>query len=666
MLFLRGRGLGRIGAALVVLAAITIGCGKRTPAPAPDRGLPKVVILGFDGVDPKLLSKWMAAGKLPNLAALAAEGTFRPLRSTNPPQSPVAWSTFATGLNPGKHGIYDFVKRDPASYLPEIATSTVTSPTMRLGLWLSKPPRGVNPRRGETFWKRASDAGVRVSVLNVPYAFPPDDVSGTGRELSGLGTPDLLGTNSTFFYYATDLTQKELATPVGGGKLARLTLAGDRAETKLHGPPDPSREDEEALTLPLVFVRDLASKKVTVRLADASATVGEGEWTPWMAFAFQVSPFYKIHGICRFYVLEAEPALRVYGSPLNYHPEEPYVPFTSPERFSVDLARAVGLYKTVGWDHDTSGLNAERLDEKAFLQDVAMVEDQREKMLARALAAGDWDLLVSVSTATDRVSHMFYRLLDPTHPRYDAALAAKYGDAIEKSYERMDRTVGEVRKRLPPGATLIVLSDHGFHAFRRGLHTNSWLVRNGYMKLHPSEESPDGKFCTKEFFPTVDWSATKAYALGTGQVYLNLEGRERDGIVATEEAGRLAAEIARKLESFQDPATGERPLQRVYLGRDIFRGADPAEMPDLQLAFRDGWRTSWETMLGGIPNALTALNTRKWSGDHAASDVADTPGVILVNRRVDLRTPGIMDIAPTVLQRYGIPASPDMDGHGLW
>jgi len=649
-----------------LLALAPLACEKAPPPQAPDKGRPKVVVLGFDGVDPRFLSRWMTEGKLPNLARLAGEGTFRPLVSTNPPQSPVAWSTFATGLNPGKHGIYDFVKRDPATYLPAVATATVSPPEMKLGLFLKTPPAGHNPRRGETFWKKASDAGVRVTILNVPYAFPPDDVQRTGRQLSGLGTPDLLGTNSTFYYYATDLTEKELAKPVGGGRLVGMALEDGVATADLEGPADPADAEGKPLTLPLRFKLDAASRKVTVRVGDAEAEAVEGGWTLWVPLTFRVSPFYRIHGICRFYVLQAGPALRVYGSPLNYHPEHPFVPFTSPERFSADLARAVGLYKTVGWDHDTSGLNAERMDEAAFLSDVAMVEDQRERMLLGALDAGDWDLLISVSTATDRVSHMFYRLLDPKNPRYDAKLAARYGDAIEKAYIRMDGVVGEVVKRLPKDAPLIILSDHGFHDFRRGLHTNSWLIRNGYMTLHPTVESPEGRFSTRDFFPAVDWSKTRAYAYGTGQIYLNLEGRERDGIVKPEDAASVSAEIAGKLEAFRDVETGEQPLSRVYLGREIFPGARPGEMPDLQLAFRDGWRTSWETMLGGAPDALTGVNDKKWSGDHAASDVADTNGVLLVNRDLPLDKPRIVDLASTILNVYEIPPPEDGDGKRLW
>jgi len=661
----RGRAAGRILLALLFLTAWA-GCDGLEQPTAPTADRPKIVVLGFDGVDPGFLKEGMDAGKLPNLKKLAAEGTFAPLGSTNPPQSPVAWSTFATGMNPGKHGIYDFVRRDPATYLPAVATSTVSPPEMRWGLWPTKPPEGHNPRRGETFWKTASDAGVRVSVITVPYTFPPDEVAPGGRQLSGLGTPDLLGTNSTFYYFGDDLEGSGKGGSVSGGRLVGIRVEDGRAEATLTGPIDPASKDRAPLTLPLEFAVDAARKRVTVRLDGAEVSAGEGEWTPWVPFAFHVSPFYKMRGICRFYVIEAAPGLRVYGSPLNYDPREPYIPISSPEAYAARLSEDVGLYKTLGWDHDTSALNDERLDEKAFLEDAASVEDQKEEMLLDALDAKDWDLLIWVSTAPDRVSHMFYRFIDRASPRHAPELADTYAGAIEAAYIRMDQTVGKVMQRLPEDATLVIVSDHGFHSFRRGLNTNTWLVSNGFMKLFPTPESPEGKFSAKEFFQDVDWSGTKAYAIGTGQIYLNIQGRERDGIVPPDEAPAVAAEIGRALEAFQDPETGETPVAKVYLGRDIFTGADPLERPDLQVAFKDGWRTSWESVLGGIPEPLTGPNTKKWSGDHAASDVADTAGIILVNERLNLDNPQIVDLAPTLLYQYGIAPPPDVDGERLW
>ncbi len=280
----------------------------------------------------------------------------------------------------------------------------------------------------------------------------------------------------------------------------------------------------------------------------------------------------------------------------------------------------------------------------------------------REIDRPDWQLLISVFTQTDRVAHMFYRLLDPRHPRYDAALAARYGDAVLRVYQRMDEIVGEVMGRLGPETVLLVISDHGFHSYRMGLNVNTWLRERGYLV---QGLVPPGR-AQADFFPGVDWSRTRAYALGTGQIYVNLRGREGRGIVAPgAEYDTLLDVIARALEAEIDPASGARFVARVYKGKDIFTGASERRMPDLQIAFREGYRTSWSTPLGGIPDTLFEPNLRKWSGDHAASDVADTPGVILATRRLVPGEPAIVDLAPTALDYFGVPLSSEMLGHSL-
>jgi predicted AlkP superfamily phosphohydrolase/phosphomutase len=354
--------------------------------------------------------------------------------------------------------------------------------------------------------------------------------------------------------------------------------------------------------------------------------------------------------------------LRVYTSPLNYTPAHPFAPISAPQGYAGELARALGPYKTVGWSEDTSALNAERIDEQAFLEDLFRTMDEVSASTLHEVGRPDWELLVSVFTQTDRVSHMFYRLLDPAHPRYDADLAARYGDAVLRVYERMDAIVGEVLARLGPETVLLIVSDHGFHSYRRGLNVNTWLRDHGYLaqgQVPPGKESDD-------FFPGIDWSRTRAYALGTGQIYVNLRGREGRGTVAPgAEYDTLLDTIARDLEAEIDPATGERCVQRVYKGPQVFPGAPPERVPDLQIAFRDGYRTSWRTPLGGIPKELFEPNLRKWSGDHAASDAADTPGVILASRRLAPGDPAITDLAPTALAYLGVPVPAEMEGHRL-
>jgi predicted AlkP superfamily phosphohydrolase/phosphomutase len=619
------------------------------------------VILGFDGVDPRLLSRWMDAGQLPGLKALAERGDYRPLGSTNPPQSPVAWTSFATGTPPGAHGIFDFVERDPKTYLPDVGTGGVRPPRFLWNVVQTASAEGYTRRRGVPFWQHAAAHGVGVTVLRVPYAFPPDPVPG-GRMLSGLGVPDLLGTNSTFTYLASDLAGDTGRRDPGGGRLVPVSLRGDVATVEVAGPADPRGGGRPPLPIRLEIELDRAGDAVTIGFARRRERVARGGWSAWLPFRLPVAwPLVAIDGLCRFHVLSVDP-LRVYMSPLNYAPACPFAPISAPGGYAGELAQALGPFKTVGWSEDTSALNAERLDEEGFLADLHRTMDEVRASTLRELGRSDWQLLVSVFTQTDRVAHMFYRFLDPTHPRHDAALAARYGNAVLDVYRRMDTIVGEVVGRLGPETTLLVISDHGFHSYRTGLNVNTWLRDHGYLvqgAVPPGQEEAD-------FFPGVDWSRTRAYALGTGQIYVNLRGREGRGTVAPgAEYEAVLSAIARELAAEVDPAKGARFVARVYKGPEVFAGAALARMPDLQVAFRDGYRTSWRTPLGGIPRALFEPNTRKWSGDHSASDVADTPGVILASRRLQTGEPSIVDLAPTALAFLGVPVPPEMTGRPL-
>lgn len=651
----------------ILLLASTPGCRKddRPAAPESTEGAtpaaaagakptaagssatrPRVVVLGFDGVDPDLVDQWMASGDLPNLKALAEAGTFRPLRSTTPPQSPVAWATFASGRLPQGHGIYDFIARNPKTYLPRVATVKIRRPLVEHGK-LVRGLEGTNLRQGPSFWRLAGEAGVKGSVLFVPYSFPPD---GTGdmRVVSGLGTPDLRGTNSTFQYFAAGtfpLGRK--AGPVSGGTFTQAEPDGEGAyTTKIRGPS--AREDGSRRAIPRTLPAHLKIEKNAVRFAEGGVetVVRRGTWSKPLELTFDLVPGTPWHAVTRLYAVEGTgDAVGLYLSPLSADPRQPPFPLSTPAGFAPALAKGLGApYKTVGWVHETSGLSTEALDEKGFLSDLMSTMDAREKILLHVLSEDHDELTVAAFTATDRVGHMLWRLVDTRSPRYDAALAAKYGDAIKKVYERMDEIVGRVVEALPKDALLLVVSDHGFHSFRRGVNLNRWLVDQGYMTLQPG--ATEGR----DFFRDVDWSKTRAYAVGTGQIWVNLAGREGQGIVPEQDAEALREEIAKKLSGLKDGKT--EAVVGVHLRDATYGHTDTA--PDLTVSFAEGYRTGWGSILGGSPKALFEDNEKKWSGDHAASDPEDTKGFLVSNRKLPAEDPGIEDVAPTVLELYGV------------
>ncbi len=411
-----------------------------------------------------------------------------------------------------------------------------------------------------------------------------------------------------------------------------------------------------------VEVRASSEQAMTVTIDGHELQMRVREFSPWIRVTFNHDGT-NVTGILQMVALEAQPRMRLFVTPISFDPRHQYSPIAYPQHFAVDLSDDLQSdFKTVGWDHDTSALNAEVIDEELFLRDMNTIETQRTQMLVSRFQANDWDLLLWVSTATDRASHMFYRLTDPQHPRYDAALASRFGNAIEEQYRRMDATVGRVVAMMRPDDTLVILSDHGFHNYRRGLHINQWLRQQGLLFLRNDAEASD-----REFLLDVDWTRTKAYAMGTGQIYLNVRGRERDGIVNESDVAALSRQIRDGLRALRDTERGNATVvHEVYIGADVFRGGRSSDAPDLQVAFAENYRTSWESILGGIPAGLFLDNDKKWSGDHAASDVSETPGIIISNRALRSEHPEIIDFAPTMAHFFDQPIPASYEGHSFF
>jgi predicted AlkP superfamily phosphohydrolase/phosphomutase len=689
---------GRRAAALASLA-LGAACSSATaPGTPARRAEQRVVVMGFDGMDPTLARRFMDEGKLPNLKRLAESGSFSTLRSTQPSESPTAWSSFATGVNPGKHNIYDFLVRDLQTYMPDFSMTRSEPPEFLWGFFPTRPPRVVSMRGGTSFWMHAGRDGVRSLVLTVPVTFPPEEIP-HGEMLSGLPLPDVRGTLGTFHFWSTDLSSFEEGNAEFGGFLRRLLFEGGVAQTLLKGPENPLlRQEEQRLrekkrqgalsAAETTRLEDLASGKdvnlpLTVRWTEGSGqadlevqgqrlTVKTGQWSAWVPLRFRINALVSVHGMTQFHVVRADRELQLYASPVNFDPrEEPPMPLSHPDDFAADLADDLGVYRTLGWAESADkALQEGRLDEAAFLYDSDRAFDDRERLVLRALDRADWDLLVAAVETTDRVSHMMWRLIDPTHPIYDPDLAGRYGDAIEKVYRRADDLVGKIRAKLPPGAVLMVMSDHGFHSFRRSVNLNTWLTENGYMVFSGQDAARKPELHALvgrgRFWDGVDWSRTRAYAVGLGQIYFNLRGRESQGIVSEgAEYAALQDEMAARLLALRDPATGAPVMRAVYRRDDVYSGPYLRQAPDLQAGFDEGYRVGWQDTMGGISRAVVEDNTRKWSGDHCATAAEISGGVLFVNRKVSSPSPGIMDLAPTVLRLLGVPLPADLDGQPL-
>jgi predicted AlkP superfamily phosphohydrolase/phosphomutase len=617
----------------------------------------RVVILGLDGMDHDLTDKMLELGKLPHLAALRDRGCFKPLGSTVPPISPVAWSTFQTGVNPGKHSIFDFLTPDLHTYAAKLSSVEIRPPrrSVRLGKW--RVPLGKAHvrllRKSKPFWTVLSKYGIFSCILRVPITFPPEKLHGV--LLSAMCVPDLRGTQGMFSFYTTRERQEGEKI---GGEVRRVTRVGNTIRAELIGPPNPFHAKPEELTLPFV-VTLLDEDRAMLKISGGRHVLKKGEYTGWVAVDFRAGPGVAVGGICKFLLLSNEPEFGLYVTPINIDPERPAMQVGYPAVYPVYLAKRQGPFATLGLAEDTWALNERVIDDDQFIKQCLDMDRERELMFFDALDKVPRGLCVCVFDGTDRLQHAFWRDIDERHPARPAAEILAGRSVIDDLYTRMDDLVGRTIDRCNDKHTLLlVISDHGFGPFRRGIDLNRWLQEEGYLTLI------DGRG-HEEHLAGVDWSKTLAFAIGLAGIYLNIKDKYAQGIIeAGAQADRLRQEIARRLETLVDPATGEKAVKRVYIAAQFYKGPYSESGPDLIVGYERGYRVAWETAIGRTTGAIFHSNQKAWSGDHCV-DPSLVPGILFSNRVVESDRPRLIDIAPTVLSAFGVPVPDYMDGKVL-
>lgn len=763
----RGRCRPTLNAALNAAFAAALGIlllGAGADLAVADPGKPKVVILGFDGADPRLIAEYRSQGYLPHLDALAKEGTYSPLTPTNPPQTPVSWASFATGLNPGRTEIFDFLQRRDGSYAPDLALATASRRPFLLGsrngpvlgavvgllaglvaaliLWWTRLPRAAvagvallcalgvgvatagpigrllpeelpaatNNRRGTPFWSLAAKTGLRVTVTHMPVTFPAEEFPPGSTMLSGLGVPDMRGRVGTPSYYTSNprfdpgdnqFSLELLRLPAKRGEIEttvvgpfnlpfhQYVLQRERERAQREQLPAAERKEREKeleaaleragvqrrVDLPMRLSVD--DRQLCWEVSRQRGCLTPGEWTDWVVLDFPlnwlVDALQPLRGMARLKLIALEPEVELYMTPINFHPSCHPIAYSWPPDWAEKLSDSVGPFKTIGWAVDTwsypSGVGGIDL----FLEDMNYTVDQSEKILYRSLTEDPPDILVHYFEFTDRAGHMMWHNLDDGHPLFVPELAPRYREEMRKTYQRMDEIIGRVREMVGPEPLFLVASDHGFSSFRRQINYNTWLYQNGYLSLRGKtrtrnlEQLFDKDVTGVDVFSGIEWSRTKAWAMGLGAIYINLVGREAQGTVMPgDEYERVIAEIRDGLEGAVDPATGECPVFKVYRREEIYHGFDPAKIPDLRPANKLNYRVSWQDTLGGLSTEVFEDNLRYWSGDHCSLEPSLVPGILLVNRPLGVPDPRIEDVAPSILAELGIAPDDTLDGRVIW
>jgi len=625
----------------------------------PKARIKRMLVVGFDGQEPKITDRLLKEGKLPNFARLAKTGCYSRLRTTFPSVSPVAWSSFSTGTSPAKHNIFDFLDRDLRTYLPLLSSTRIgkLEKVLKLGRYripLHKPELRLM-RKSKPFWTILGEHNIWSTVLRVPITFPPDKFY--GAQLSAMCVPDLLGTQGTFLLYTT---KPETGKFKEGGLRFPLQQNGDSFETTLQGPENSFLADNPPLELPLKIRLDRARRIAEIAIDGQSMELEPGRLSEWVNLSFKAAPGIKVNGLCRMMVTEMDEHFSLYITPLNIDPEKPAMPISHPSYYATYLAKKTGPFATLGLAEDTWALNEEVVDDGTFLQQTYDIDRERQNMFFAALDRLRKGALVCVFDATDRIQHMFWRYTEKGHPAARGKENAEHRNAIEELYLSNDKFLGKVMDRLKPGDVLMVISDHGFTSFRRGVNLNAWLLKEGYLKLKPGADG------SAEWLRDVDWSQTQAYALGLTGMFLNVEGREAKGTVKPgKEARALKAELIAKLNGLKDDEGGETGIREVFDTEKLYAGPYLENAPDFLIGYAAGYRVSWDCASGVVSGPIFEDNVKAWSGDHCV-DPRIVPGVLFCNHKIDNDDPALIDVAPTTLKMFGIDPPAHMEGKPLF
>jgi len=579
---------------------------------------------------------------LPQLASLRDRGHFSRLGTTTPPQSPVAWSTFITGLEPAQHGIFDFVHRDARTLQPFSSMSRTEAPRWMVPLGPYILPlsgsRVISLRRGTPFWQLLSEHRVPVTIMRMPTNYPP---VGAGRAISGMGTPDLRGTLGTFSFYTDD--PEELSRSVPGGRIIKVSLENGHGVLPVEGPPNPLRKDHAFTSASLLVDVDRDYSVARLQTGEDVTIIREGEWSEWMVADFALIPHLSsISGIFRVFAKQLHPRFELYISALNIDPISPALPIAAPPNWSRTIARETGRFFTMGTPEDTSALRQQILTLPEFRAQTRLVFEDERRLLRYSLRHYSGGLLFFYFSSVDQSSHMLWK-------RHESELL--------DVYRAIDECIGEVRIAFP-AVELIVLSDHGFTTFERSVNLNTWLSNRGFLALKGAAPGADATL------GSLDWSSTEAYAVGLNGLYLNRKGREAHGIVAPGRQSRATVENLREqLLAWRDPVNGRRVVEAVYEVNATPQDAGVA--PDLIVGYGAGYRASWQTGLGETPAEEIEDNNDAWIGDHCINP-ADVPGVLFTSSRVSPQNPKIPDVTASILKFFGVSQPSAASGHSFF
>ncbi|MBU0756312.1 MAG: alkaline phosphatase family protein [Planctomycetes bacterium] len=646
---------------LIGSIGIFSACGGETTAH-------KVIVLGVDGMDYKMLKAWIDAGKMPNLEALSIEGSFAPLGTSIPPESPVAWSNFISGQNPGGHGIFDFLHREfkDGEVLPCFSMASPMEVTKSITLAGYEFPISVkdafNKRQGRAFWEVLEDHDVPAVIFKIPCQSPPTETD--QKTLSGMGTPDVRGDYGNYTIY-TDDSKILFSVKIPEEKKISVSIIDNTIRDLIYGPDNALKAglEKPKTSTPLTIYLDPEEPRIKLVTGDEDGTceeiiMDEGEWSDFVQLDFEMFPLPSISGITRFYLKSVRPQFTLFVDSVNVNPYNPAIDITTPSGWAQELAERYGGFYTCGMPENPQTLREGALTYDEYKAHSLLIYNRRKSILLDMLDRHTSGLLFFYFSSVDLDSHMFWRCMDQKHPGHNKTEANE--GFIEWLYKDLDQMIGEVRKKLSPEDTLIVMSDHGFAPYYRSIHLNTWLLENGYAALKEGADRENAEYLT-----AVDWTKTRAYNIGFASLYLNVKGREPQGIVDPADVEDLTNEICSKLMKLRDPENDKPVFLKMYKTREVYSGDHVSEAPEIIVGCKAEYRISDESTLGKFPENIIEDNMDPWSGCHLMA-AEEVPGILLTNKKITLEDPKLYDLTATILKEYGIEKLPEMIGRPIF
>ncbi len=607
----------------------------------------KLIVLAFDGLDPAVLERFITNGRLPNFAKLAAKRGIQTLETTTPAESATAWVSLATGLPPDDHGIFTSVARRPEDYslyrLPiEHRRGSWWPP------WDSAAYESTNTVKTPAFWETTARAGIRTVALRAPYDVPPPDVPGSFF-LGGPGVPDATLGDGRYHFLSTNSKEAYREDSLLGGFAGVLEVAGKDGRGTLLGPPGPGGEPAE---LPFEFTVQNA-QVVDVMINGARTSLTLGVVSDPIPITFSVGRD-EVRASASFYLISAEPEVRIYVSPMNLRPDESVYRMSRPGDWAAELFENYGPYHTAGHAFDTLGLADGATLKNVFAENGLRIFDERRKQLISVLSDYPWNLFFHFDDSIEQAQHLFYRYaeVDPSDP----GIFIAFGDLLYKAYESADETLGDVLNRATHvNADVVVLSAYGCSGVERWFDLNAWLRENVYLTLYkdPKDLRPvfaynDTRYFSRAF-DGMNWSKTRAYSCGSGFVYLNRLGREGQGTVET--GATLKDEIAERLADVKHE--DKKVCAAVEPGEKAFPKLADEKRPDLVVSLEPGFQVAGASRLGLTGRSVIAENDTFWTGGHSTVDPSAVPGVFLATSNLG-KPSKVTDAASAILNYFDL------------